>query len=113
VEGTIEWTEEPDFGYEVAAAIPGVDGIEIPLAAAALRQAGRTGGHDTIVARLKREREELLNSSPASTNLSSSRLGDGAGSHAEPQSLTRAFHSLGTFAVDHHGDEGGLQHGTS
>ena len=29
VEGTIEWTEEPDFGYEVAAAIPGVDGIEI------------------------------------------------------------------------------------
>src|ERR1700760_1041627 len=29
VEGTIEWTEDPDFGYEVAAAIPGVDDIEI------------------------------------------------------------------------------------
>ncbi len=28
-EGTIEWTEDPDFGYEVAAAIPGVDDIEI------------------------------------------------------------------------------------
>ena len=29
VEGTIEWTEDPDFGYEVATAIPGVDDIEI------------------------------------------------------------------------------------
>lgn len=45
--------------------------------------------------------------------ISSSRSGNGAGSVAEPQPLTGAFHSLGTFAVDHHGDEGGLQHGTS
>jgi len=29
VEGTIVCTEDPDFGYEVAAAIPGVDDIEI------------------------------------------------------------------------------------
>jgi phosphoenolpyruvate carboxykinase (ATP) len=29
VEGSIEWTEDPDFGYEVAAAIPAVDDIEI------------------------------------------------------------------------------------
>ena len=43
VEGTIEWTEDPDFGYEVATAIPGVDDIEILPAAAALRQAGPDG----------------------------------------------------------------------
>jgi hypothetical protein len=45
--------------------------------------------------------------------ISSSRSGDGVGSAAEPQPLTGAFHSLGTFAVDHHGDEEGRKHGTS
>ncbi len=43
VEGTIEWTEDPDFGYQVAAAIRDVDDIEGPPAAAALLQAGPNG----------------------------------------------------------------------
>ena len=29
VEGTIERTQDPDFGYQVAAAIPGMDATEI------------------------------------------------------------------------------------
>ena len=43
VEGTIEWTEDPDFGYEVAAAIPGVDDAEILQPRRLLRQAGPDG----------------------------------------------------------------------
>ena len=62
VEGTIEWTEDPDFGYEVAAAIPGVDDIEILQPRRLYTRRGRTGEHDAMVARLKRERKEFLNS---------------------------------------------------
>src|SRR5882724_9894530 len=29
VEDTITWTQDPDFGYEIAAAVPGVDDLEI------------------------------------------------------------------------------------
>ena len=43
VEDTIEWTEDPDFGFEVAAAIPGVDDIEILQPRTALRTAGPDG----------------------------------------------------------------------
>jgi phosphoenolpyruvate carboxykinase (ATP) len=64
VEGTIEWTEDPDFGYEVAAAIPGVDDIEILQPRRLYSRQGRTGEHDAMVARLKRERQEFLNSFP-------------------------------------------------
>ena len=64
VEGTIEWTEDPDFGYEVAAAIPGVDDIEILQPRRLYRRQGRTDEHDAMVARLKRERKEFLGSFP-------------------------------------------------
>ena len=64
VEGTIEWTEDPDFGYEVAAAIPGVDDIEILQPRRLYARQGRTDEHEAMVARLKREREEFLNSFP-------------------------------------------------
>ncbi len=64
VEGTIEWTEDPDFGYEVAAAIPGVDDIEILQPRRLYARQGRTDEHDAMVARLKRERREFLNSFP-------------------------------------------------
>jgi phosphoenolpyruvate carboxykinase (ATP) len=68
VEGTIEWTEDPDFGYEVAAAIPGVDDVEILQPRRLYARQGRTEEHEAMVARLKRERKEFLGSSPAWTS---------------------------------------------
>ena len=65
VEGTIEWIQDPDFGYEVAAAIPGVADIEILQPRRLYARQGRTDEHDAMVARLKRERKEFLNSFPA------------------------------------------------
>src|SRR5690349_9651504 len=64
VEGTIEWTEDPDFGYEVAAAIPGVDDLEILQPRRLYARQGRTDEHEAMVARLKRERKEFLGSFP-------------------------------------------------
>ena len=64
VEGTIDWTEDPDFGYEVAAAVPGVDDPEILQPRLLYVRQGRTAEHDAMVARLKRERREFLGSFP-------------------------------------------------
>jgi phosphoenolpyruvate carboxykinase (ATP) len=64
VEDTIEWTTDPDFGYEVAAAVPGVDDPEILQPRLLYARQGRAGEHDAMVARLKRERAEFLNSFP-------------------------------------------------
>src|ERR1700745_3800919 len=64
VEGTIEWTEDPDFGYEVAAAIPGVDDIEILQPRRLYERQGRTDEHEAMVARLKRGRKAFLGSFP-------------------------------------------------
>jgi phosphoenolpyruvate carboxykinase (ATP) len=47
----------------VAAAIPGVDDIEILQPRWLYARQGRTDEHDAMVARLKRERKEFLNSS--------------------------------------------------
>ena len=59
VEGTIEWAEDPDFGYEVAAAIPGVDDIEILQPRRLYERQGRTDEHEAMVARLKRRAEGI------------------------------------------------------
>jgi phosphoenolpyruvate carboxykinase (ATP) len=64
VEGTIEWTQDPDFGYEVAAAVPGVDDIEILQPRLLYARQGRMAEYDAMVARLKRERKEFLGSFP-------------------------------------------------
>ena len=60
VEGTIEWTEDPDFGYEVAASVPGVDDIEILQPRLLYERTGRAADYDAMVARMKRERSEYL-----------------------------------------------------
>jgi phosphoenolpyruvate carboxykinase (ATP) len=65
VEGAIEWTEDPDFGDEAAAAIPGVDDIEVLRPRRLYARQGRTDEPDAMVARLKRERQDFLNSFPA------------------------------------------------
>lgn len=65
-EGTIEWESDPDFGYEVATNVPGIDAAD----SAVLRprelyaQQGRTDEHASLVARLKDERREYLNAFP-------------------------------------------------
>jgi phosphoenolpyruvate carboxykinase (ATP) len=64
VEGAIEWTTDPDFGYEVAAAVPGVDDIEILQPRRLYQRQGRTTEYDDMVARLTQERKEFLGSFP-------------------------------------------------
>jgi phosphoenolpyruvate carboxykinase (ATP) len=64
VQGTITWTVDPHFGYEVAAEVPGVDDMEILQPRRLYARQGRVGEHDAMVARLKRERREFLGSFP-------------------------------------------------
>jgi phosphoenolpyruvate carboxykinase (ATP) len=64
VEGTIEWTEDPDSGHEVAIAMPGVDDIEILPPRRLYARQDRTDEHAAMAARPKRERKEFLNSFP-------------------------------------------------
>jgi phosphoenolpyruvate carboxykinase (ATP) len=59
VEGTISWTEDPDFGHEMAAAVPGVDDSEILPPRPLYTRQGRQDRHDAMVARLNRERREI------------------------------------------------------
>jgi phosphoenolpyruvate carboxykinase (ATP) len=66
-EGTIEWTEDPDFGYQVATSVPGIDEAD----AAVLRpkdlyeSQGRGDDYKKIVDTLKSERVEFLQKFPA------------------------------------------------
>jgi phosphoenolpyruvate carboxykinase (ATP) len=64
VEDTIEWVTDPDFGYEIAAALPGVDDAEILQPRKLYDRQGRLAEYDAMVARLKRERLEHLGSFP-------------------------------------------------
>jgi phosphoenolpyruvate carboxykinase (ATP) len=60
VEGTIEWETDPDFGYEVATSVPGVDDPELLQPARLYARQGRKAEYDEIVARLQKERAEYL-----------------------------------------------------
>src|SRR6201994_3394584 len=60
VEGTIEWTGDPDFGYEIATSVPGVDDIEILQPRRLYERTGRSDEYDAAVERIKRERTEYL-----------------------------------------------------
>ena len=66
-EGTIEWQEDPDFGYQVASRVPGIDdsdwGVLRPREL--YEEQGRKEEYDKIVARLKSERVEYLQKYPA------------------------------------------------
>jgi len=64
VQDTIEWVTDPDFGYEIAASLPGVDDIEILQPRKLYERQGRLGEYDAMVARLKRERKEFLAAFP-------------------------------------------------
>jgi phosphoenolpyruvate carboxykinase (ATP) len=66
-EGTIEWTDDPDFGYQIASHVPGIDDSD----SAVLRpkelyeSQGRSDDYDKIVETLKSERAEYLQKYPA------------------------------------------------
>ena len=66
-EGTIEWTDDPDFGYQVASSVPGIEESD----SAVLRprelygEQGRKDEYDSIVQKLKSERVEYLQKYPA------------------------------------------------
>jgi phosphoenolpyruvate carboxykinase (ATP) len=61
-EGTIEWTEDPDFGYQIAASVPGIDeadeGILRPREH--YEANGLSEEYAELVERFKRERTEFL-----------------------------------------------------
>ena len=64
VSGTIEWVTDPDFGYEVAASLPGVDDVEILQPRRLYERQGRLEEYNAMVTRLKSERREYLASFP-------------------------------------------------
>jgi len=60
VEGTIEWVPDPDFGYEVATSVPGVEDGELLQPRLLYDRLGRIGEYEALVRRLKGERAEYL-----------------------------------------------------
>jgi phosphoenolpyruvate carboxykinase (ATP) len=61
-EGTIEWQDDPDFGYAIARHVPGIDAEdEVVLRPRELYESqGRLDEYDAQVERLHRERREFL-----------------------------------------------------
>src|SRR6476469_4875675 len=58
-DGTIEWERDPDFGYLVATAVPGIDDAEVLQPRKLYERTGRMDEYDAHVERLKRERAEI------------------------------------------------------
>ena len=65
VEGSIEWASDPDFGYDVAAAVPGIDDIELLQPRRLYERLGRGEEYGHIASRLKQERQDYLAGYPA------------------------------------------------
>ncbi|HXI91590.1 MAG TPA: phosphoenolpyruvate carboxykinase [Blastocatellia bacterium] len=61
-EGTIEWEEDPDFGYQIAKQVPGIDdeGQDILQPRKLYERQGRMEEYAQIVERLKNERREYM-----------------------------------------------------
>jgi phosphoenolpyruvate carboxykinase (ATP) len=59
-EGTIAWERDPDFGYLVAASVPGIDDEEVLQPRKLYERTGRKDEYEAHVERLKRERAEFL-----------------------------------------------------
>jgi hypothetical protein len=60
VDGTIEWVVDPDFGYEVAASIPGFDDDELLQPRKLYERQGRGDEYQRIVDQLATERAAYL-----------------------------------------------------
>ncbi len=63
-ERTISWETDPDFGYEVATRVPGIDDAELLQPRRLYQRQGREQEHREIVERLRRERREYLQGFP-------------------------------------------------
>ncbi len=63
-EGTIQWTEDPDFGYEVSGHVPGIEDPDILQPRRLYERTGRMDEYRAIVRRLKDERAATLRSFP-------------------------------------------------
>ena len=63
-EGTIAWTADPDFGYEVAQAVPDIDDIEVLQPRRLYERTGRGDEYRALVQRLKQERVAELKKYP-------------------------------------------------
>jgi len=59
-EGTIAWERDPDFGYEVAASIPGIDDPEMLQPRRLYQRQGRQEEYASLVATFKQQRGEYL-----------------------------------------------------
>jgi phosphoenolpyruvate carboxykinase (ATP) len=59
-EQTIKWDGDPDFGYEVASEVPGVDDAELLQPRALYERQGRMRDYREMVERFRRERAEHL-----------------------------------------------------
>jgi phosphoenolpyruvate carboxykinase (ATP) len=63
-DGTIKWENDPDFNYEVAASVPGIDDLEFLQPRKLYERQGRSEEYEGEVARLKGERLAFLASFP-------------------------------------------------
>jgi phosphoenolpyruvate carboxykinase (ATP) len=63
-EGTISWTEDPDFGYLVAEEVPGIDDPELLRPRRLYERQGRGAEYRDLVERFKVERRRHLESFP-------------------------------------------------
>ena len=59
-EGTITWERDPDFGYEVASGVPGIEDEELLQPRRLYERLGRRNEYEQFVVRFKRERVEFL-----------------------------------------------------
>jgi phosphoenolpyruvate carboxykinase (ATP) len=59
-EGNIAWEEDPDFGYQVASELPGIDDLELLQPRRLYDRQGRADEYREHVERLKAERAEYL-----------------------------------------------------
>jgi phosphoenolpyruvate carboxykinase (ATP) len=63
-EGTIEWQEDPDFGYQVARSLHGISDQELLRPVELYQRTGRAEEYARLVERLKAERKEFLGQFP-------------------------------------------------
>ncbi len=63
-EGTISWTDDDDFGYQVAETVPGIDDVELLQPRRLYERQGRAAEYIELVDRLKSERVARLQEFP-------------------------------------------------
>jgi phosphoenolpyruvate carboxykinase (ATP) len=66
-ENAIKWTDEDDFGYEVAEDVPGIDDVELLQPRRLYERQGRDEEYRGLVERFKAERREHLSNFPQLT----------------------------------------------